>query len=69
MTARRARTLSSCSVTTLWRTAFAADPGIVGRTIELNRRRFTVAGVAAEDTHGGRFLSIGYFAPLSTGPS
>ena len=52
-TASRARTSSSCSVTTLWRTAFAADPGIVGRTIELNRQRVTVAGVAAEGTHGG----------------
>ena len=30
----------------LWRTAFAADPGIVGRTVQLNRQRVTVAGVA-----------------------
>ena len=28
-----------------WRTTFAADPGVVGRTVELNRRAFTVVGV------------------------
>src|SRR5688500_3946832 len=33
----------------LWRSAFAADPGIVGRTIQLNRQQVTVAGVAARN--------------------
>ena len=42
----------------LWRTAFAADPGIVGRTIELNRQRVTVAGVAAEGTYNGSPFSV-----------
>jgi hypothetical protein len=32
----------------VWTTTFAADPGIVGRDIELDRRRFTVIGVAAD---------------------
>jgi predicted permease len=50
----------------LWRTAFAADPDIAGRTIELNRQRFTVAGVAAEGTYGGP-LRLGYFAPIGAG--
>src|SRR5688572_16734793 len=52
----------------LWRTAFAADPGIAGRTIQLNRQQVTVAGVAAEGTFSGSaFLVGGYLAPLSAG--
>src|SRR5688572_24936401 len=52
----------------LWQTAFAADPGIVGRTIQLNRQQVTVAGVAAEGTFSGSaFLVGGYLAPLSAG--
>jgi putative ABC transport system permease protein len=31
---------------TLWRTRFGADPGIVGRTVQLNREPFVVGGVA-----------------------
>ena len=37
----------------LWSTTFAADPAIVGRTVELNRQSFTVVGVASEGTDGG----------------
>ena len=48
----------------LWRTAFAGDDGIVGRTVELSRQRFTIVGVAAEGTYSGP-VRIGYFAPLS----
>jgi putative ABC transport system permease protein len=52
----------------LWRTVFEAEPGIVGRTIELNRQRIMVAGVAAEGTYNGSpFLGGGFFAPLSAG--
>jgi predicted permease len=50
----------------LWRTAFAANPGIVGQTIELNRRRVVVAGVAAEGTYQGP-IRLGYFAPINAG--
>src|SRR5688572_737355 len=52
----------------LWTTAFASDPGVAGRTIELERRQFTVVGVAAADTYGGSPMTIGYFAPLSAEP-
>ena len=52
----------------LWRTAFAADPGIVGRTVQLNRQRVTVAGVAARGTfNGSSFLGGGYLAPINSG--
>ena len=49
----------------LWRTAFGADPGIVGRTIQLNRQQVAVAGVAAEDRSS--FLKGGYLAPINAG--
>lgn len=52
----------------LWTNRFDADPAIVGRNIELNRRLFTVVGVAAEDTYGGSYLKPGYFAPLGAEP-
>jgi putative ABC transport system permease protein len=51
----------------LWKTAFAADPAIVGRTIQLNRQPFTVAGVASEATSGNSFVKGGYLAPFTTG--
>jgi predicted permease len=52
----------------VWTTTFAADPSIVGRDIELDRRRFTVVGVAADGTYGGSPMRTAYFAPLSTEP-
>jgi predicted permease len=36
----------------LWRSQFAADPKIVGKTISLNRTRFVVIGVAAAGFRG-----------------
>ncbi|HSL70096.1 MAG TPA: ABC transporter permease, partial [Longimicrobiales bacterium] len=35
-----------------WTNRLAADPAIVGRTIDLNRRAFTVVGIAPEDFRG-----------------
>ena len=53
----------------LWTTTFAADPAILGRTVELNRQLFTVVGVASEGTYGGSaMLTVGYFAPISADP-
>ena len=51
----------------LWRTAFASDAGIVGRTVQLNRQRVTVVGVAAEGAGDGSPVRGGYLAPLSAG--
>jgi predicted permease len=52
----------------VWTTTFKADPAIVGRTIELDRQRLTVVGVAAERTYGGSPMRAGYFAPVSVEP-
>jgi putative ABC transport system permease protein len=51
----------------LWTTTLAADPAIIGRSIELDRQLFTVVGVAREDTYGGRFRAA-FFAPISVEP-
>jgi predicted permease len=51
----------------IWVETFGADPGVVGRTIELGRRLFTVVGVAREGTYGGMFRPA-FFAPISTQP-
>jgi predicted permease len=37
----------------LWRRRFGSDPGVVGRTVLLNRHPVTVVGVAAADFAGG----------------
>jgi predicted permease len=51
----------------LWSTMFESDPGIVGRTLELNRQLFTVVGVAREGTYGALgFYQSDYFAPISS---
>jgi predicted permease len=49
----------------LWATTFAADPAMLGRTVELEGQLFTVVGIAAEGTYGGSPLLTSYFAPLS----
>jgi predicted permease len=36
----------------LWRRDFSSDPDVVGSTIELNSRTFTIVGVADPDFHG-----------------
>ncbi len=48
----------------LWRTTFHADPGVVGATVELDQRPFTVVGVAPEHFHGTeRFVWPDYWIP------
>ena len=50
----------------LWRSAFAADPGVVGTTVELDRHPFTVVGVAAARFHGTeRFVWPDYWIPMA----
>jgi predicted permease len=36
----------------LWRRRFGADPSILGRVVDLNRRSFTIVGVAPASFHG-----------------
>ncbi|HLJ47101.1 MAG TPA: ABC transporter permease [Bryobacteraceae bacterium] len=41
----------------LWRSWFAADPGVIGKTITVNRRKFAVIGVAPQSFTG---IEVGY---------
>ena len=52
----------------LWTSAFAADPGVLGQTVELNRQLFAVVGVASEHAYGASPMAPGYFAPISADP-
>ena len=52
----------------LWTSAFGADPAVVGREVVLNRRTFTVVGVAAEGMRGVDFEAASYFATLASQP-
>lgn len=48
-----------------WRTAFGSDPGVIGTAIRLNRRQYTVIGVAPPDYNGSfPALRADVFAPM-----
>ena len=49
-----------------WRRRFAGDPGIVGRTVEINRHAFTVVGIAPAAFQGTMSgLVCDFWAPVS----
>jgi len=49
----------------LWRSAFDADGGVVGTTVELDKHPFTVVGVAPARFHGAeRFVWPDYWMPM-----
>jgi macrolide transport system ATP-binding/permease protein len=53
----------------LWRREFGADPGIIGRTIELNNYPMTVVGVADPTFHGTIVsYDVEAFVPVMMGP-
>jgi predicted permease len=52
-----------------WRRDFAADPSVVGRTVVLNGRPFTVVGVAPESFPGmGTFSHPDLYVPFAMAP-
>jgi len=49
----------------MWRNEYGGDPGIVGRTVRLSGRPFTVVGVAPEKFNGTfPVLVTGFYAPM-----
>jgi predicted permease len=49
----------------LWRSAFNADPGVVGTTVRLDKEPFTVVGVAPAEFHGTeKFVWPDYWIPI-----
>jgi predicted permease len=47
-----------------WRNVFSADPAIIGKTIRLNQRPFTVAGVARADFRGTELTVPAFWTPV-----
>ena len=48
-----------------WQRQFHGDPHVVGRTVDLNRRTFTVIGVAPKGFHGAEQLFVSdFWVPL-----
>jgi predicted permease len=48
-----------------WQAAFAGDPGVVGRTIRIADRPFTVVGVSPPDFTGIAELPVDFFIPIT----
>ncbi len=49
----------------LWRTAFNADPRVIGTTVRLNKDPFTIIGVAPARFHGTeKFVWPDYYMPI-----
>src|SRR5262249_45072581 len=54
----------------LWRRDFGADPGIVGRTIDINNSPLTVVGVADASFHGTTVVyDVEVYVPITMGPA
>ncbi len=52
-----------------WKNEFASDPAVVGRTVRLNGRDFTVIGVAPESFPGMQiFVNPDFYMPLAMAP-
>ena len=53
-----------------WQRRFGGDPALVGRTITLNNRAFTVIGIAPEGFHGTQpYLNLDLWVPLMMQPA
>ena len=52
----------------LWRTQFAADPSIVGKSVKLDENRYTVVGVAPRGFTGTDLEPIDAWIPLAAYP-
>jgi macrolide transport system ATP-binding/permease protein len=48
-----------------WTRRFGADPGLIGKTITLNRQPFTVVGVAAPGFNGAELFGPDLWAPIT----
>ena len=52
-----------------WRRRFGSDPAVVGRSLTLNFRRYTIVGVAPRDFMGVRLDPIDLWLPLAMEPN
>ena len=49
----------------LWRKDFRSDPAVLGRTIMLNRHRFTIVGIAPKGFQGADPIACQFWAPVT----
>jgi len=48
-----------------WHSRFEDDPGVIGRTVQLNKHPFTIVGVTRPEFHGTlMFISPDFFMPI-----
>jgi predicted permease len=48
-----------------WHSRFQDDPGVIGRTVQLNKHPFTIIGVTQSEFHGTlMFISPDFFMPI-----
>ena len=70
---KECQTALQCPVAVLsynfWQRRFGADPNIAGTSLTLNRRRFTVVGVAARDFHGAEMNVPDVWVPVTMQPA
>ncbi|HEX6284442.1 MAG TPA: ABC transporter permease [Pyrinomonadaceae bacterium] len=52
-----------------WERRFGSDPGVIGSSLTLNRQRFTVLGVAAQDFRGAEMTVPDVWIPLTMQPA
>ena len=52
----------------LWRSQFGGDPNIIGRTVQLNGRPFSIIGVAAAGFNGHNVANASVWMPLTAFP-
>ena len=52
-----------------WQRRFGSDPSVIGTSITLNRRHFTVLGVAAPDFHGAEMTVPDVWIPVTMQPA
>ena len=70
---RECQTPLQCPVAVLsygfWQRRFGSDPSVIGTSLTLNRQRFTVIGVAAQDFHGAEMNVPDVWIPLTMEPA
>ena len=52
-----------------WQRRFGSDPSVIGTSITLNRARFTVLGVAAQEFRGAEMTTPDVWVPLTMQPA
>jgi predicted permease len=70
---KECQTALQCPIAVLsygfWQKRFGSDPSVIGTSLTLNRQRFTVIGVAAQDFHGAEMNIPDVWIPVMMQPA